>query len=299
MDTLLRAINQPETVRVVAAITTEAVREACRRQQASGAAAVVIGRALSCGVLLATLAKRERERIRIHLRGGGEIGSVMIDAYGNGRVRACLERPPGPSTLPENGEGRARASIAEVVGRRGEVVVTRDLGLAHPYQGMVELQTGEIDEDLQHYLDHSEQLPSALRSEILLDGQGAVVRAVGVLAQAFPGSDPELIGAVRERFAGDLLAQLVVGERSVDELVGFALGGQEFRRMAEYPIEFHCPCGPERAISVLSTLGAADLAALADEQDTTEVRCNFCGRVTTLSAAEVRELASTLRAHRS
>ena len=65
MDTLLRAINEPETIRVVAAITTEAVREACRRQAAQGVAAIVIGRALTSGVLLATLAKGERERVRI------------------------------------------------------------------------------------------------------------------------------------------------------------------------------------------------------------------------------------------
>jgi len=88
-------------------------------------------------------------------------------------------------------------------------------------------------------------------------------------------------------------------ERSLAQLVGFALGGEDFRRMLEYPVVFHCPCGPARALSVLSTLGASDLEALASEQETTEVRCNFCGNVTRLSAAEVRELATRLRASQS
>src|SRR5690606_9348943 len=131
---------------------------------------------------------------------------------------------------------------------------TRDLGLATPYQGSVELRSGEIDEDLEHYLDQSEQLPSALRTEVVLDANGEVLRVAGILAQSFPGSDPAVIMAVRERLAGAGLRTLISAhERSVEELVGLALGGEGFRSMHEHPVNFHCPCGPERALGVLST----------------------------------------------
>lgn len=296
MDTLLRAINEPETIRVVAAITTEAVREACRRQAAQGVAAIVIGRALTSGVLLATLAKGERERVRIQLGGGGPVGQVIIDAHGDGRVRACVERRLPQDRLLDVRPIGERTSTAQAVGARGHVVVTRDLGLATPYQGSVDMRSGEIDEDLEHYLDTSEQLPSSLRTEVVLDHHGEVLRAAGVLAQSFPGSEPELIVAVRERLAGDAL-RTVLGarERDVEDLVGLALGGASFRAMLEHPVTFHCPCGPERALSVLATLGANDLDALADEQEQTEVRCNFCGQATNIEAAEVRKLAARLR----
>jgi len=46
---------------------------------------------------------------------------------------------------------------------------------------------------------------------------------------------------------------------------------------------------------VLATLGASDLEALADEQEQTEVRCNFCGQATMVAAPEVRRLAARLR----
>lgn len=302
MDALLRAINETETLRVVAATTSEAVREACRRQQARGLAAVAIGRGLTCGVLLATLAKQDKERLRIQFAGEGPAGSLLIDAHGDGKVRACLEHTLGPDhpALVLQPGSAARARTAGLIGSVGHLVVTRDLGLGQGYQGSVELDSGEIDEDLQHYLDRSEQLPSALCCEVVLDSKGEVVRAAGVLAQSFPGSPVELITEVRERLNPGALASLLdTHERSLDQLVGFALGGQEFRRMLEYPIVFHCPCGLARAMSVLATLGAADLDALADEQEVTEVRCNFCGKVTRLSAAEVREVAARLRALQS
>ena len=40
------------------------------------------------------------------------------------------------------------------------VSVIRDLGLKDPYVGEVELQTGEIAEDLTYYFASSEQTPS-------------------------------------------------------------------------------------------------------------------------------------------
>lgn len=293
MDAILRAINEPETIRVVAAITSEAVREACRRQRARGVAAVAIGRGLTAGALLATLAKQDKERLRIQLAGDGPAGNLLIDAHGDGRVRACLEHEVEGDEADLAGP---RPSTARLLGSAGHLVVTRDLGLGQGYQGAVELVSGEVDEDLQNYLDRSEQLPSALRCEVVLDAKGEVVRAAGVLAQSFPASPPELIAAVRERLTPGVLRQLLDNhERVLDELVGFALGGEAFRRMLEYPVTFHCPCGPERARSVLATLGAADLDALADEQPVTEIRCNFCGDVTRLSAHEVREVAAKLR----
>lgn len=298
MDALLRAINEPETVRVIAAVTTESAREACTRQKARGVTAVVLARAITSGVLLATLAKGERERVRVQLQGGGPIGHVMIDAYGDGRVRACVGHVLGPkhlSNLMLEGDGPdARPSTAVAVGARGHLVVTRDLGLATPYQGSVEIQSGEVDEDLEHYLRHSEQLPSALRTEVVLDQDGQVLRAAGIMAQGFPGSDPAMVEQIGSRLRG--LRSLLQGRaRELDELVGLALGGESFRRMLEHPVRFHCPCGPERARSVLATLGPGDLEALAGEQEQTEIRCDFCGNVTILSAAQVRELAAELR----
>lgn len=299
MDRLLRAINAPQTLRVIAAITTESVREACRRQGATHISAVALGRALTLGPLLATLAKGERERVRVQVAGGGPLGQLAIDAHGDGRVRACLGQALTPQHLANRMlDEQPRPSTAVAVGTRGHLTVTRDLGFAQPYQGSVDLASGELDEDLEHYLVTSEQLPSALRTAVILDGEGEVLRAAGVLVQSFPGSDPELIDEARERLSG-LRATISSHARSLDELVGLALGGEAGEHMLEHDVAFHCSCGPERALMVLSTLGPADLEALSTECEQTEITCNFCGQVTVVSAAEIRELAAQQRAHQS
>jgi len=298
VDRLHRAISSALDLRVVVVTTTELVREACRRHEIGGAEAVVLGRALTAGCLLSTLSKSASERVRLEFRGDGPLGRIHVDSRGDGRVRGFLGRPGDapPRPLPAAAAGRLR--IGALVGE-GALAITRDLDLENPYQGVVALQSGEIDEDLQHYLDHSEQMPSALGCEVLLDAQGGVLRAAGVLAQTFPGGDTEVLDQVRASIRDGALADLLRQPREGDALIGFALAGGPFEILGEHDLAFRCTCSPARARAVLSLLGADDLDALADEQGATEVRCSFCGERYQVPEAELHDLAAEIRRERS
>lgn len=296
MDRLLRGLDADKDIRVVVAVSTSLVREAAERHRLRGLAAAVLGRGLTAGCLLATLTKREDERVRIAMRGDGPLGRVLVDAHGDGRVRGCFVTEGAPQTHLPTGAGRA--TLGPLVGG-GQLTVTRDLGLEHSYQGVVELRSGELDEDLERYLSDSEQLPSVLRCHTVLGPDGEVVRAAGVLAQTFPGSDGARLQRVRAALQGDGLADVLRHDRSPDELMGFALDGEGFHASEPTGLRFACQCGQERARAVVSTLGAEDIDALADEQGGTEVRCSYCGDAYSLTEQDLRALADELREQRS
>ncbi len=298
MDRLLRGIDVDHTLRVVTAVTTDLVREGCARHGMRGVEAVALGRALTAGCLMATLTKSDEERVRIAFEGDGPIGRLLVDAFGGGDVRGCLQRRLDAASLPPAGE--MRVALGEWVGRSGRLVVTRDIRLEQQYQGVVEVRSGEIDRDLERYLEDSEQLPSALACEVILDGAGEVVRAAGVLCQSFPGAPPTVMQPVRETLHhGEGFATLLVHERTPEELMGFALGGDEFEALGESPLRFQCNCGPNRVFAVLSTLGADDLEALAGEPGETDVRCSYCGTSYIVGTEELLDLATRMRQHRS
>jgi molecular chaperone Hsp33 len=181
------------------------------------------------------------------------------------------------------------------------------MGLPNPYQGVVELRSGELDEDIERYLSESEQLPSVLRCHVVVDAEGEVVRAAGVLAQTFPGSEPERLDRLRAAVGGDAggaatdgLVDVLRQDRSAEELMGFSLAGEEHHVLEEpTALRFACECGRQRALAVVSTLGAEDIEALADERGGTDVRCNYCGDSYAVTEAELRELAEQLREQRS
>lgn len=299
-DLLIRGMNAERTVRVVATVATATVTEATRRLETLPVEALVVGRAAVAGLLLATVAKGSNERVLIDVGGGGVLGHVYVDAWGDGRVRVALQRRLTAShPAAELIEVGGRPTLAAALGARGQVVVTRDLGLREKYQGSVDMVAGEVDLDVERYLGQSEQLPSALSCATVLDAEGKVLRSAGVMCQTFPNSPPEVIDEIRARLEGGALRALLRQEREPAQLAAFALGGEPADNVMESPVEFHCPCGPHTARQVLSTLGATDLEALASEQPVTEVGCHFCGARYDLAAQQVRDLAAELRLEQS
>jgi len=299
VDQLQRAIKSDFSLRVIAAVTTGVVAEASARHALRGVEVVALGRALTAGCLLTTLTKRGSERLRIEVRSSGPLRGLLVDARGDGSVRGCLQRHLGGEEQAALSAGSGRLAVAPALGSHGSLIITRDVGLEQRYQGSVEVVSGEVDRDLEHYLNTSEQLPSVLACEVMLDHHGNVARAAGLLCQTFPGGDTEELDALRTTLAAGTLADLLRQDRSCADIIGFALGGEAFDDMGSSPLHFRCNCGPDRARSILSTLGAEDIESLAGEQQQTEVRCEYCGLVYTLSADELRVLAADIRRERS
>src|SRR5262249_46314949 len=151
--------------------------------------------------------------------------------------------------------------------------VLRDLGLKELYQGQTTLVTGEVDEDIEAYLRISEQVPSALGCDVLLDTSGQVVGAAGVLVQALPGGDPDSVRETQHALRTGLLTQLlregIISGKTIAERA-YTLGALE-PIGEERPIRFHCHCSPERIAEMLALLGTVDLDEMIAENRPAEV----------------------------
>jgi molecular chaperone Hsp33 len=299
VDELRRAIKNDFSLRIVTAVTTRLVAEASERHGLRGVEVVALGRALTAGCLLTTLTKHTTERVRIEVRSSGPLRGLLVDARGDGSVRGCLQRHLSIDEHARMAVGSGRVAVAAALGQHGTLTVTRDLGLDQRYIGSVDVVAGEVDVDLDHYVNTSEQLPSVLACEVLLDAQGQVARAAGLLCQTFPGGDRDELDALREVLAAGHLTDLLRHDRSCSEIIGFSLGGEDFEDMGGSPLCFRCGCGRERARQIVATLGAEDIEALAEERPQTEVRCEYCGAVYELDSAALRVLAAEIRRGRS
>ena len=284
VDHLVRAIDRERHVRICAALTTALVADGARRHQLSTAAARAVGRALTSGVLLATLTKGD-ERVTVQLIGDGPLGSITVDANGSGDVRGYALHPhAGADFAPDR-------HVADVVGRRGVVNVVRDLGLKELYQGQIALVTGEVDEDIEAYLRASEQIPSALGCDVLVDGD-RIVGAAGLLVQAMPGGDPDIVREVQHALRTDLVGALLrEGVRSARAIAerAWPLGPLEFMD-GERSIRFHCRCSPERIGEMLALLGTVDLDEMIAEDKPAEVVCNYCNTRYLIGRSELESI---------
>jgi molecular chaperone Hsp33 len=292
-DVLVRAIAQADDLRIVAAVTTAAVREAVERHALGGPAASVIGRAITSGLLLATMTKGE-ERVTLQLAGDGPLRSVTSDANAAGEVRAYVARPEAElAPLPP---GRPR--VGDAIGKSGVLTVVRDLGMRELYQGRVSLFSGEVDEDVERYLRESEQVPSALSCEVLLDREGRVLRAAGVLVQALPGGQSDVVGRADAAFRqGALWSILERGEVEARELAELLSPSHPIEFLGEdRPLRFRCTCSQERIYNTLRMLSHQDLDEMIGEGKPATVTCNFCNTTHTVALEELRRIREQLPA---
>lgn len=287
-DRIMRGLIEGGRARLVVVTATQAVREmAVRHHNMTGIPAVALGRAALCGLLLATLTKDE-EQVTLQVLGNGPLGGVTVDARSSGRVRGFVKRPlamPWDPKVATISAATPRIALGHAIGKQGIVGVTRDLGLAQNYNGQVAISSGEIDEEVEQYLNTSEQIDSVLHCDTLVNSAGEVTAAAGLLAQTLP----QARGAAVVEFLRDVLRgpaftavlgeALAKGKIDPTSIARAALGqcADGMRALDERPVSFFCPCSRERAASTLGMLSQEDLKEMILETNEAEVTCNFCG----------------------
>jgi len=293
-DQLIRATAAEGGIRAVGVITTRLTEEARQRHKLSYVATAALGRTMSSGLLLASSMKRPGSRVNIRVKGDGPLGSILVDAGLDGTVRGYVSNPD--IELPPNAKGKL--DVGGAVGK-GYLYVVRDVGYGYPYSSTVELVSGEIGDDMAHYLVSSEQTPSALVVGVFVSPQG-VTAAGGILIQVMPKAarDESLVAKLESRVAGlSGFTPLLQAGKNLPEIFNDLLGDMGLYIMPETQmLHFHCGCSFERVLGALKILGKHELQDMIDKDNGAEATCDFCGNVYQASSNQLAELIVELQA---
>lgn len=294
-DQLIRATAAEGGIRAVGVITTRLVEEARQRHKLSYVATAALGRTMSSGLLLASNMKRAESRVNIRIIGSGPLGGILVDAGLDGTVRGYVDNPE--IELPPNSKGKL--DVGGAVGSDGYLYVVRDVGYGYPYSSTVELVSGEIGEDVAHYLMTSEQTPSALVVGVFVGAQG-VTASGGILLQVLPkaASDEALVQTLESRIASLTgFTPLLQAGKTLPEIFEQLLGDMGLQILPEIQmVRFHCGCSPDRFLGALKMLGEAELLDMIEKDDGAEATCHFCGEVYQASRDELAQLIGDLKA---
>lgn len=294
-DQLIRATAAEGGIRAVGIISTRLTEEARQRHKLSYVATAALGRTMSAGLLLASSMKRENSRVNIRVKGNGPLGGLLVDAGLDGTVRGYVFNPD--VELPPNAQGKL--DVGGAVGSEGFIYVVRDIGHGYPYSSTVELVSGEIGEDITHYLFTSEQTPSALLVGVFVGADG-VTAAGGILVQIMPkaAQDEALISTLEARIA-ELkgFTPLLREGKTLPEIFESLLGDLGLEIFPDVQlVRFDCRCSFDRVLSALRTLGEAELLDMIEKDGGAEATCEFCGEVYQATDQHLSELVQDLQA---
>jgi molecular chaperone Hsp33 len=294
-DYIARGTALDRRVRAFAIHATGVVSELQRRHAAFPAVSAALGRTAMATLLLASSAlKREEHLLTMEVKGNGPAGRILCTADGRGRIRGTVSRPQVDSKSVVPG----KLNVAGVVGTSGYLSVVRDSGGRDAYRGMVELQTGEIGEDVAYYLLQSEQTPSAVGLGVFVQPDGSVSAAGGFLLQLLPGLGDDEIVEIERRVAALPHPTRLLRDGVSAEGILRRLFGDEIEIGANEPVTFHCPCTRERFEAAIVSLGEREITELvaAERGDPTEVVCHFCNERYEFTPREMREILERARA---
>ncbi|MCG9889790.1 MAG: Hsp33 family molecular chaperone HslO [Thermosynechococcaceae cyanobacterium MS004] len=292
-DQLIRATAAQDGIRAVGVITTRLTEEARRRHGLSYVATAALGRTMAAGLLLASSMKQPQSRVNLSIKGNGPLGSISVDAGLDGTVRGHVRHPS--VEIPLNAQGKL--DVGGAVGSEGYLYVVRDVGYGYPYSSTVELVTGEIGEDVTHYLAMSEQTPSALSLGVLVDREGVNV-AGGLLIQVLPKAarDEALVTLLESRLeslAG--FTPLLTAGKTLPDIFEDLLGDLGLNLLPQTQlVRFSCRCSYDRVLGALQLLGAVELRDMIEKDNGAEATCDFCNEVYKVPREGLEELIAAL-----
>ncbi len=282
---LFRASAAGETVRAMAAITTTVVEEARQRHGTYPTATAALGRTLTAGLLLGATMKDE-EGLSIELVGNGPLRRVLVTTNGGGNVRGYVSRPE--THLPSK---NGKLDVAGAIGEGLLCVMRTQPWNKEPYRSVMKLVSGEIAEDITHYLVTSEQMPSATALGVFVNADGTVGAAGGYLVQILNGASAELAELVERNVAAlPHVTSLIRRGDSPHEILSAVLAGLDVRPIADEPVRFACSCTRERVLGALMLLGIDEIADMIQKDGRAEVRCEFCAEQYLIREAELAML---------
>jgi molecular chaperone Hsp33 len=282
---MVRVITNTLNVLGLACVTTDLVNEACRLQGTSPTASAALGRALTGGALMASLLK-DGQSLALKFEADGPLKKIIVEAESSGAVRGFVGVPDADVPLKEG-----KLDVPGALGRNGFLTVIKDTGLKELYNGIVQLRTGGIAEDIAFYFTESEQIPSAVGLGVFVEPTGDISAAGGFLVQTLPPSDEQIVDTLVTRLEGlPPVTQNLRSGKTPEDMLEIIFEGIPYHILEKRELVLKCTCSRERIERVLISLGKKDIADMIAAQGEAEVDCEFCRTRYHFNRAELEQL---------
>lgn len=289
---ILRAMTRDGSARAYVINSTDIVNTAIRYHKTAPTASALLGRTLTATSVMGCMLPENGDVITIAVRGNGIAGTTLCCADYFGNVRGYVANPL--ADLPVRPDGKL--DVSGIVGG-GILSVMKDVGDEVPYNGNIELVSGEIAEDIAQYFATSEQTPTLCALGVLINPDFSCAGAGGVFVQLLPFPDEAIIPKLEEnakKLSG--LSHKFAEGLSNEDILKIALDGIEYDLFDEIDVDYKCDCSRERTGRALMSLGKNDVMDIFDEArakgepEIVELECHFCDKKYTFTRDEAMKL---------
>lgn len=284
-DYIIRGTAANGQIRCFAATTRDMAETGRANHDCSPVVTAALGRALTAGAMMGSMQKGDKDRLTLMFRGDGPMQGITVTAGSDSYVKGYALNPDVIIHAKPNG----KLDVSGALGK-GYLNVIKDMGLKEPYNGRVDLVSGEIAEDLTYYFASSEQVPSAVGLGVLMNKDNTVKQAGGFIIQLLPFADDAVVTQLEANLQYvDSVTNMLEEGKSPEDILRQILEPMELEVLDTIPTGFRCDCSKERTGAAIASLGRKDLKELIDAGETIEVKCQFCNSAYYFTVDEMKE----------
>lgn len=285
-DYIVRATAANAQIRAFAC-TTRGIAETARTiHDSSPVVTAAHGRLLTAAAMMGVMMKGEKDLLTLRVQGDGLMRGMTVTADSAGKVKGYVIEPV--VIVPPNEKGKLDVSAA--VGR-GYLSVIKDMGLKEPYVGQIELQTGEIADDLTYYFATSEQVPSSVGLGVLMERDNTVKQAGGFIIQLMPFAEDAVIDRLEQNLSKvDSVTKLLDDGNTPEQMLELLLEGLDLEIVDTMPTAYECNCDKARVEKAIVSIGKKDIKEMIDDGKEIEVNCQFCGKNYVFSVEDLEKM---------
>lgn len=285
-DYMIRATAADAQVRAFALTARDMVETAKSRHGLSPVVTAALGRLLMGASMMGCMLKGEKDILTVQIDGDGSIENMTVTSDSSGNVKGYARNPK--AMRPPNAKGKL--DVGGAVGN-GFLTVIKDMGMKEPYSSRIELQSGEIGDDLTYYFASSEQVPSCVALGVLMERNYTVKQAGGFILQLMPFADNALVTRLEERIAGlPSVTALLEAGKTPELILEDLLGDMGLTITDKQSVGFVCNCSREKVEKVLLSLGKKEMQEIIDEGRDITLHCHFCNTDYQVSVERIKEL---------
>lgn len=304
MNNALIAMDKSGSFRVYLGLTTQLAEEGRRIHNPTPTGTAALSRVLTGAGLMGLMLKNAADKLTVQLKGDGPIGEILSTANGDGQVKGYLSNPEAEVPPRQNG----RLNVGGGLGM-GILTVIKDMGLREPWVGKIDFVSGEVAEDLTMYFFVSEQQSTSVALGEVIDTDGSVKAAGGMIIQMMPDADQNAVEPLEQALSqmgsfSQILSQAEDNRGIKTEAEALkAILNQIFSQMPpayqveilEYRnLDWKCNCSRERLEQVMLTIGKENLTQIMDEDGHAEVVCQFCRKGYSFDREQLAQLLAEL-----
>ncbi|KAJ8602380.1 hypothetical protein CTAYLR_004227 [Chrysophaeum taylorii] len=287
VDVFKRALSGDGSVSAKAVDCTRTVAEVCGSQGCLPLAATALGRAMTSCLLIAD-GIQDEETFQVRFDGDGPLRGVFALANGRLETRGYVGNPRLALDAVDvrTGVGQGQLKVVRLKNLPGEET-------SRPFSSIVDIVSGEIAEDINHYVATSEQQEGALAAGVSLDDTNAVAAAGGWRLTLLPGASDEIATKVVDNVrrvleSGVSTTDMFLRGETCDDVLHRLLDGLEPTILPDVARpSFRCECDTSRVYRTLALLPRREVRHILATNDKIEAKCEFCARIYTLSPDQI------------